>query len=167
MATRHKKTKTDYLQDIWPKYVAAGMPTPASKHDVAKWAIDAGEWRPHPTSIIAQCADDLAKAWRADFRVDEKGRKYRTKYPVMTVTSGVQLTLWADIERAPFSHLEKSLAQRRRKFTAMVFQAKTDTDVVNEKHPNQPPIQMVLDFGPDVSELEALRDSESEFNETA
>lgn len=150
-------TYNEQMQRIWQLYEDAGMPTPASKHDVAAWAVRNGHWQPHPTTVIAQCAEDLGRALRAEYRVDEKGRKYRTKHAVRIDADGVQLTLWADIDKAPMSHMVKSLSQRRRKLVGMGFQLKTDTDVTNDKHPDHPPMQMVLNLTNDVKELEAMR----------
>ena len=152
-------TYTEQMQRIWRLYEEAGMPTPASKYDVAAWAIKSGLWEPQPTTVISQCADDLAKALQAEYLVDEKGRKYRTKHAVRVDSGGVQMTLWADIEKAPISHMVKSLSQRRRKLVGMAFQLKTDADVTSEKHPEHPPIRPPMNFTNDVSELEAMRDA--------
>lgn len=145
-----QKTYNEQMQHIWQMYEDAGMPTPATKHDVAAWAVRNGYWKPHPTTVVSQCAEDLGKALRAEYRIDEKGRKYRSKHAVRIDSDGVQLTLWADIDKAPRSHMEKSLAQRRQKLVGMGFQLKTDTDVTNAKFPDRQAIQMVLDLRDDI-----------------
>lgn len=52
--------------------------------------------------------------------------------------------------------MEKAFAQRRKQIVGDCLQLKTDVDVYNDKHSEQAPIQVVLDFTTDVEEAEGL-----------
>ena len=55
-------TYNEQMQQLWKQYESAGMPMPANLRDVAGWAIDNKLWAPRRADIIAQCAEELAKA---------------------------------------------------------------------------------------------------------
>jgi hypothetical protein len=116
-------TYTEQLQKIWRSYEEAGMPTPATARDVATWAIAQNLWAPRSADIISQCTDDLARALREEYRMDTRGRRYRTKHAVRITRSGVQYALWADIDNAPRSHMERAFAQRRQQIVGDLFSA--------------------------------------------
>lgn len=63
--------------------------------------------------------------------------------------------MWADIDTAPRSFLEKSFGQRRKSIADDCFQIKQDVDHFNDEHPDEDPIQMIIDFMDDVAEMEA------------
>jgi hypothetical protein len=81
------------------------------------------------------------------------GRRYRTKHAVRITRGGVQYSLWADIDAAPRSHMERAFAQRRQQIVGDCFQLRTDVDVYNDNHPDALPLQLVLDFTRDVEEM--------------
>ncbi|MEQ9635835.1 MAG: hypothetical protein RLW68_07085 [Devosia marina] len=149
-------TYTEQLQHIWRQYKEAGMPMPATARQVAGWAIENRLWMPRPEDVVTRCADDLARAWREDYRTDKHGRRYRTKHAVRVTKSGVQLAFWADIDTAPRHHMQRAFTQRRQQIVGDCYQLSVDVDVYNGKHPDEPPIQMVLDFNYDVEEMKAL-----------
>ena len=148
----------EQMQRIWKEYEKAGMQIPATAKDVAAWAIHNKLWEPRKSDIVSQCADDLATALRGEFRMDKKGRKYRAKHAVRKSVDGVQLTLWADIDKAPRTHMEQAFAQRRKQVVGDCFQLKTDVDCYNDARTQEEPIQMILDFTQDVEELQHLHD---------
>jgi|SRR3989344_1463515 len=149
-------TYTEQMQKIWTAYENAGMSLPATSRAVAAWAISQGLWKPHPEDILTKCADDLSVALRAEYRTDAFGRRYRSKHAVRLVSAGIQQTFWADIDKAPRSHMQIAFAQRRKQIVGDCHQLKTDVDYYNNVHPNEKPIQLVLDFTADVMEIEAL-----------
>ena len=57
--------------------------------------------------------------------------------------------------------MERSFAQRRKGIVSDCFQIKQDVDHFNETRGGERPIQMVIDFTDDVSEMEAFRDQQS------
>lgn len=56
---------------------------------------------------------------------------------------------------APRSFLEKSFGQCRKSIADDCFQVKQDVDHFNDEHPEEMPIQMIIDFTDDVAEMEA------------
>lgn len=147
---------SEQMQKIWAQYESSGMPVPATKHEVAAWAVHNGLWKPRPVDVITQCANDLAKALREEYKTDIKGRRVRTKHVVKTKEDGKQLYLWADIDSAPRDHMVKAFSQRRKQVVGDCHQLKTDVDYYNDKNESVAPIQVVLDFTDDVAEMQHL-----------
>lgn len=139
------------LQKFWTLYEEAGEPVPATAKEVAAWAFANGFWRPRPSDAIDVLAEDLARAWREDYRT-HKGKRYRTKHPVRTTKNGKQLFLWADMDTAPREHMEVAFAQRREQIVGDCVQLRTDVDVYNDLNSSDKPIQPVFDFTRDVEE---------------
>jgi hypothetical protein len=148
-------SRNEQMQSIWKHYEEDGMPIPATARDVAEWAVAHDLWRPRPIDTIAQCAEELSKALREDYRTDRFGRRYRAKHAVKIKVNGVQFTLWADLNTAPRDHMEKAFAQRRGQIVDDCHQLKIDVDCYNDAHSNDERIQLVLDFTMDIMEIEA------------
>lgn len=148
-------TFSEQMQSIFDRYTEEVSADPVSLDEVAAWAIDLGLYRPAPRDVVKICRDALADSLRQERRVDGKGRKYRAKHSVRTWIEGQQLSLWADIDTAPRSFLEKSFSQRRKSIVDDCFQIKQDVDHFNDENPGERPIQMILDFIEDVAEMEA------------
>lgn len=144
------------LQRIWRDYEAAGMQTPATAREVAEWAVNKGLLEPREHDPIADLAEDLARAWREEYRYDDQGRRYRAKHAVRITSGGVQYGFWADIDSAPRDHIEKAFGQRRKQIVDDCYQLKVDADSYNYNRGEGRPIQIVLDFTQDVAELQAL-----------
>lgn len=100
-------TFSEQMQAVFDRYTEEVSADPASLDEVAAWAIERGLYRPAPRDIVKICRDALADSLRQERRVDAKGRKYRAKHSVRTWIEGQQLSLWADIDTAPRSFLEK------------------------------------------------------------
>lgn len=150
------------MQRLWRDYEAAGNPTPATSREVARWAISNRLWEPpRAYDPLDQCAEDLARAWREEYRVDSKGRRYRAKHAVRVTMGGTQLAFWADMDSAPFSHIQKAIAQRRQQIVGDCLQLKLDTDHFNDIRGDAPEIQLILDFTHDVEELQQTDDEEA------
>ncbi len=146
---------TEQMQSIFDRYTDEVSADPVSLDEVAAWAIDLGLYRPAPRDIIKIFRDALADSLRQEKRIDSKGRKYRAKHSIRTFIGGQQLSLWADIDTAPRSFLEKSFGQRRKSIVDDCFQIKQDVDHFNDENPDERPIQMIIDFTDDVAEIEA------------
>lgn len=144
------------MQRIWRLYEESGSPMPATTHQVAAWAYQHGHWKPRPSDVVDQCAEDLARALREEYITDPKGRRVRAKHVARIRRGGEQLNLWADIRTAPRSHMELALKQRRNQIVGDCRQLKLDTDSYNDAHPKSDPIPMLFDFRTDLEELEAL-----------
>jgi hypothetical protein len=69
----------------------------------------------------------------------------------MTVRRGSQqLALWVDIDEAPRKPILKCLIQRREQMVGDGLQLTLDADHWNSIHPEEEPIELPLDLGPDV-----------------
>ncbi|MBS0334014.1 MAG: hypothetical protein JSS35_14700 [Proteobacteria bacterium] len=142
------------------RYLEEVTDDPVSLDEVADWALANGLFVPRPQDLRKVCRDAIAEGARSQKRFDGK-RWYRAKHAVRTNLGGVQLNLWADIDRnASHSFMSKSISQRRRAIADDCYSMKMDADHYNEAHPEEPPIQPVLDFGEDVAEREAAEMAE-------
>jgi hypothetical protein len=142
----------EQLQRIVTHYIEAGEEWPATARQIAAWAVGEKLWAPHPSSLIIQCAEDIAQAMREEYIVDPQGRKVRAKHAAR-VEQGV---LWADIRTASRDHMEIALKQRRRQILGDCRQLKDDVDSFNQNRSSAEPIQMSFDFTKDLLEIEAL-----------
>lgn len=153
MATRNEQSA-----DILDRYLNEVNAAPVSLDEVAEWALNEGLFRPEPRDLKKICRDAIAQGARAQKRFDGK-RWYRAKHSLRTNVGGIQLSLWADIDKnASLGFMEKSIGQRRRSIVDDCFQMKMDADHFNEANPEFEPIQPVLDFSEDVDEREASFD---------
>ena len=148
-------TFSEQMQGIFARYSAEVRSSPVGLDEVAVWAIENGLFRPAPRDVVKICREALADSLRQERRIDAKGRRYRAKHSVRSSFAGEQTSLWADIDTAPRSFMEKSFSQRRKAIADDSFQIKQDVDHFNDAHPDTAPIQMVLDFTEDVAEMEA------------
>ncbi len=148
-------TRREQGADILDRYLDEVTDDPASLDEVAEWALGKGLFRPAPMDVRKMCREVIAEGARAQKRFDGK-RWYRAKHSVRTNVGGVQLNLWADIDKnASHSFMTKSIGQRRRSIADDCFSMKMDADHYSEAHLDQVPIQPVLDFTDDVAEREA------------
>jgi hypothetical protein len=153
-------TKKEQGADILDRYLAEVTDDPVTLDEVAEWALGQGLFRPGPMDVRKLCRDVIAEGARSQKRFDGK-RWYRAKHSLRTNVGGVQLNLWADIDKnASHSFMSKSIGQRRRSIADDCFSIKMDADHYSEAHPDQPPIQPVLDFTDDVAEREAAERAE-------
>jgi len=147
------------LQELYKQYCEeTGRPGAVDPQHVAEWAINKRLWQPRPKDVINQLAEDLAQAWREEYRTDRLGRRYRAKHAVRGYGSK-QGTLWADMETAPHLHMERAFGQRRHQIVGDCLQLKTDVDVFNDKRSDEEPINLVLDFTDDVAELQQVKEA--------
>lgn len=143
------------LQKIVDAYIQDLQPWPATTHEIAAWAVSKRIWQPQPSSVIDQCANQLARAMREEHIVDPQGRTVRAKHVAKVDRNGDQLPLWADIRTASREHMEIAFAQRRQQIVGDCKQLKTDVDSFNENRSADNPIQMIFDFTYDVEEAMA------------
>lgn len=153
-------TKNEQIAAVLDRYIDEVNPDPVSLDEVVDWVLRNGLYRPEPQDIRKMCREALAAGARAQKRFDGK-RWYRAKHAVRTNIGGVQLNLWADIDKnASRSFMEKSLGQRRRGVVNDCFNMKMDADHYNETNPTQLPLNFVYDFTEDISELEAAMNAD-------
>jgi hypothetical protein len=149
------RTYREQMQDIANRYTRSGAPWPATARQIAAWAIREKLWAPQPSSLIAQCADQLARAMREEFITDPQGRTVRAKHAARMREGNRQITLWADIRSAPRRHLEVAFQQRRQQILGDCHQLKHDVDSFNDNRAAEQPIQTVFDFTRDLAEYDA------------
>jgi hypothetical protein len=149
-------TYIEQLQRIWRQYEEEGNPIPVTARDVARWAIVNKLWQPRPADIESQCAEELARAAREEYRTDSDGRRYRARHSVRIKRNGIQQSLWADIDSAPRTHMQRAFAQRRKQIVGDCHQLRIDIDHYNDIHKDELPIQMVFDFTEDLAELQSF-----------
>ena len=143
---------TEQLQRIVTNYIKSGKTWPASTREMAAWAIRERLWEAHPSALINQCADQLARAMREEYITDPQGRRVRAKHVARRERSGEQTALWADIRTASREHMEVAFQQRRRQIVGDCRQLKADVDSYNENRSKDNPIQMIFDFTYDIEE---------------
>jgi hypothetical protein len=158
---------SEQMQAIFDRYTVEVDSSPVSLDNVAAWAIERGLYRPAPRDVVKLCREALAESLRQEKRTDSKGRRYRAKHSVRTNVGGLQLSLWADIDNAPRSFMEKSFGQRRKAIADDCFQVKQDVDHFNDENSDEAPIQIVLDFTDDVAEMEAAEQQDRDDDEAA
>lgn len=152
----------DQMVSILDRYIEEVNAEPTSLDDVADWALSLGLYRPAPRDVRKIFKQALAESLRQQKRWDGK-RWYRAKHAVRTNIGGVQLSLWADIDKnASLGFMERSVAQRRRGMVGDAFQLKMDVDHYNEANPAQRQIPLVLDLTEDVAEMEAAAEAPDE-----
>jgi hypothetical protein len=120
--------------------------------EVAKFAARMG-WRlPEPISAIDRLARAFSDAAREEIRRDQTtGKPYRGQHVVWVRQGDKQIPLWIDIdEDHPRPVIKKSLMKRREGSVDDLVQLTFDAEHWNGMHPDQEPIVIPCDLGPDV-----------------
>jgi hypothetical protein len=147
------------LIDVFREYEAQ-IGKPGTPRDAVIWAFGQGKIREPSFDPVKAATRDLRNALRNETRVDEHGREYRANAAVtFTNDGGVQESLWGDVDRrtTPHEFMVEHFAQRRRGIVNDCAKLKADVDHYNGTRPGREMVQLVLDFGDDVAELEAAR----------
>ena len=147
----------EQMQRLVDKYRKAGNKWPATAKDMAVWMVREKHWEPPRDTVIARCAEDIAKALREEYYTDAQGRRVRTKHAARLRGGQQQMVMWDDIRTGARRHMEISFNQRREQVVGDCCQLKTDADSYNENGNPGPPVQLLLDFTNDVAEREAIR----------
>lgn len=151
-----QRTYNRQLQSITNRYIDSGESWPATARQIAAWAIRERLWRPQPSELVTQCADQLAKAMREEYITDPQGRTVRAKHAARRKDGMKQRSFWADIRTASRMHMEVAFQQRRQHVLGECRQLKADVDSFNENRSSENPIQMIFDFTRDLEELESV-----------
>jgi hypothetical protein len=149
---------SEKLRELWKKYREEVSTDPVDLRTVASWAIGKGLWAPRPVDLSTSLANDLAQALREEKRTDKAGREYRANIPVRSrAKDGQSLFEWADIDDAPRLHVEKSVQQERRSIASDCYALVMKVEHYNEVHPDEEPIQVVMNFDDDIQEMKIMR----------
>lgn len=146
------------LQSLYHEFSVQNGRQAASSREVAQWAVQMKYLDLPRFDPFARLAEDFSKALREEYRTDAEGRRYRVNHSVRVTRNGVQMTLWADIRSATRKHMQSSFRQRREQIVGDCVQLNNDIEHYNSMNPEQPPIQMLLDFRDDVLEAALLRE---------
>jgi len=145
-------TYAQQMQAIFDQYREEVSREPADLREVGIWAMSKGLWKPRPIDMAANFAKEMAECLREEMRTDKAGRRYRAKIAARVTKGGLPLFVWADIDDAPRSHVEKGIAQKRQQLVDDGFRLRMDVDHYNWAHPAEEPIQLILDITEDVEE---------------
>jgi hypothetical protein len=148
-------TYTKQMQKIVADYRASGEHWPATKMEIATWAIRSGRWDIPKAAMVKRCAEDIGDAMREFYFTDKDGRRVRLLHPATVKRQGVLFTEWDDIRTASREHMQLSFQQKRKAIVGECRQLKTDMDSYNSAHANAQPIQISFNFEMDIAELEA------------
>lgn len=130
---------------------------------VAAFAESLGWPMPKPPSASDLLARQLADAAREEIRYDKStGRPYRANHAITQGYGTIQLHLWIDIDEAPRGLMLKSLVTRREQMVGDGLQLSLDADHWNTIHPSEEPINLEMDFGPDIEWRKNAPDDDEE-----
>lgn len=145
---------SEQLRELWKRYRDEVSVDPVDLKTVAAWAIEQELWVPRPIDLNTSLANDLAQALREEKRTDKSGREYRANIPVRSrAKDGTTLFEWADIDDAPRLHVEKNVQQERRSVASDLYALMMKVDHYNAAHPDEDPIQLILQFDDDIAEM--------------
>lgn len=154
---------TEKLRDLWKSYRDEVSTDPVDLKTVAAWAIEQELWVPRPIDLSTSLANDLAQALREEKRTDKAGREYRANIPVRSrAKDGTSLFEWADIDDAPRRHVEKNVQQERRSIASDVYALIMKVEHYNETHPDEEPIQLIMNFEDDILEMKVAKGLDDE-----
>lgn len=119
--------------------------------EVAQAAALKGWPLPKPKEPIEILAKEFAQAEREEMFFDEVlGESYNANICYQVQSSGKQLMFWSDIDKANRDKIVKNAALHRDQMVGEAVQATINLMHWNRLHPDEKPVQMELDFGPDV-----------------
>lgn len=146
--------RNERLQAVIQRYKAETGEKVIDLEKVADWAIQRGATLPEPKTACELFSAQLADAARAEYRVDPKsGLSYRANHALRQRTKdGRQYVLWVDMEDATRPQMLWSLSDRRQQMVGDAVHLKIDEMIWNSKHPDEPQIQLEMDFTFDVEE---------------
>ena len=153
----------EQLREVWNQYREEVSSDPVDLKTVAAWAIGKKLWAPRPFDLSTSLANDLAQALREEKRIDRAGREYRANIPVRSrAKDGTSLFEWADIDQAPRKHVEKNVQQERRLIVGDCYALTMKVEHYNDMHPDEEPLQLILDFVDDIAEMKIARGQDDE-----
>ena len=145
-------TKTQELQRWIREYRSTTGIKEVNHHELAAWLKRKGWPMPKPKTDVDLLAEKISEAARLETRQDKiTGDQYRA-YHSFTVPNGSngQLTLWVDIDEATRVQMWKSTVNKREQMVGEAWRLTIDVEHWNRINPDQEPIQVPLDFQPDV-----------------
>jgi hypothetical protein len=151
-------TLNEQLLRIVDDYRAAGEPWPATREQMAEWAVANDRYELTRGMAVSQCAERLSRAMGLEHIKDKKGRSVRKYYAARVRENGQLVMKWDDLNaERPF--MEMAAANRRNQVLGQCLQLKNDIDSYNDRRCPDQPIQMDFNFNIDLEELTQLNDA--------
>lgn len=152
------------LQQIIALYRLKTGETELDPKKMAEFAIQHGIDLPKPKDPLELLAREISVAAREELRRDERTqRPYRAYHSLPIAHADGQVSfVFVDIEDATRPQMHRSLTKRRDQMVGDAVHLTYDADRWNSQHPDLEPIQMALDFGPDVEWRKATDEVETE-----
>jgi hypothetical protein len=150
-------TFNEQILKIVEDYRAAGEPWPATREQMAEWAVANDRYQLTRGMAVSQCAEKISRAMGLEHVKDKKGRSVRKYYAARIRENGQLVMKWDDLNaERPF--MEVAAANRRNQVLGQCWQLKNDIDSYNERCCPDQPIQMDFNFNVDLEELGQLQD---------
>lgn len=106
---------------------------------------------PKPKTDVELLAEKISEAARLETRQDKvTGLQYRAYHSFTVPNGGGQLTLWVDIDEATRPQMWKSTMNKREQMVGEAWRITIDVEHWNRINQDKEPIQVPLDFAPDV-----------------
>ncbi len=152
------------LQKIIALYRIITGETELDPRKMADFAVKNGIPLPQPKDPLELLAREISAAAREELRHDEKTRRPYRAYHSLPIEhrDGQVSFVFVDIEDATRPQMHRSLTKRREQMVGDAVHMVYDADRWNSQHPDLEPIQMALDFGPDVEWRKASDATEEE-----
>jgi hypothetical protein len=151
-------TLNDQLVRIVEDYRASGGTWPATRDQIAGWAVANERYKLTHGMAVSQCAERIGRAMGLQHVKDSKGRSVRKYYAARIRENGQLVMKWDDLNaERPF--MEMAAANRRNQILGQCWQLKNDMDSFSERRCPDQPIQMDLNFNLDLEELSQLNDA--------
>jgi len=146
MATRQQQ-----LQAMIRMYREETGKTTFDMNDIAEFC-EIKKWRmPRAKTPRELLARELSAAAAAEYRHDPNtGRAYRANHAMNVGHGPKQMTLWFDVDQATRKQMDLSLKQQRNQVVGTLYQMVVDSERWNSTHLNEEPLQVPLDFDPDI-----------------
>jgi hypothetical protein len=148
---------SEQLLRIVEDYRVQGNPWPASREQIAEWAVANDRYKLTRGMAVSQCAERLSRAMGLEHVKDRKGRSVR-KYYAAPVRENGQLVMKWDDWNAEKPFMEIAAANRRNQILGQCWQLKNDMDSYSDRRCPEQPIQMDFNFNVDLEELSQLNE---------
>lgn len=147
----------EQLLRIVEDYRKAGGEWPATKEQIAEWALQHERYELTRAMAKRQCAEKIGRAMGLEHVKDRKGRSVRKYYAASVRENGLPVMKWDDWN-ADRSFIEIAAANRRNQILGQCWQLKNDMDSYSERKCPDSPIQLDFNFNIDLDELSQLND---------
>ncbi len=139
------------LQQMIKLYKVKTGKTELDPVEIAKFAVKNGVELPAPTDPMKMLVKQISQAAREEMRTDRKtGRPYRAYHSLPIKQGQETFFYWVDIDDATRSQMVRSTNRRREQVVGDVVQLQFDLDHWAAANPDQEPITLEADFGPDI-----------------